>query len=41
VIWFLSPPLEEPYIRVQIRPNELAKHETTTLDFDLTTWERL
>jgi hypothetical protein len=43
VIRFLSPPpLEEPYFRVRIGPNELANHhETTTLDFDLRTWERL
>jgi hypothetical protein len=43
VIRFLSPPpLEEPYFRVRIRPNELANHlETTTLDFDLATWEQL
>jgi hypothetical protein len=43
VIRFLSPlPLEEPYFRVRIRPNELANHiEESTLDFDLRTWERL
>jgi hypothetical protein len=43
VIRFLSPPpLDEPSFCVRIRPNELANHhETTTLDFDLRTWERL